>query len=58
MKPALRISIEEGIGEQQWLPRRRVEAAGAVELSSGALIEKQVFPLKVAGEFDDIKKSA
>lgn len=57
LKPALRISIEEGIGEQQWLPRRRVEAASAVKLGSGALIEKQVFPLRVAGEFDDIKMS-
>jgi hypothetical protein len=55
MNPAVRISIDERVGDPQRLPRRRVEAGGRIQSGSHALVERQVRTLEVVVELDYIE---
>ena len=54
LNPTVWVPVDEGAGDQQWLPRRNLKPAGAVKLASDALVEGQVGALEIVGELDYI----
>jgi len=57
MDPTSRIVVEERIGDNESLPGRYRKSACAIKMASNALIERQIWSLKIVGEFEYVEQS-
>jgi hypothetical protein len=56
VNPALRITVEEGIGDYERFPRWAWQPECAIKQCSRTFVEGKVCALEVVGEFDDVVK--